>query len=264
MSRVPYYLLVVGFGLMTLGGFALAAPSPAELGWIEHEMTCAEWLDASEPITGSVRLTECTLAPSVDGGEPGDDALRLAQLTAARDLGPMGVDGDGGVNEAAARLWPARVEPGFDGSSQRGLVLVTHDDELRRLADTFSNGEERGRSGDGSDMQWLPSYDDQLVPGPRARFRQRHRDELQRTRTFEGVIEPDWGSDHASLVDALASELSPTFVIAPAVADRTLRAPGIVLATFGGLALLLIVLAQRRWTRRREELTGAGGRPLTF
>ncbi len=93
-----------------------------------------------------------------------------------------------------------------------------------------------------------------------ARFVERHRAELVRTADLTGTIEMHT-PDSADFDDELADEVP---VIRDTSEDPQLgRALGIVLSLFGLLGLLILVPLQRKWTRRREHLTGKG-RPLAF
>lgn len=244
MTRVAYWLLVAVLAATALGGLALAAPTPAELGWIDHEMTCAEWFASPSPPTGSVRLTECALGPDSPLIIGREGSLDVPRLAADRSFEHEG------VTAGAARLWAA------DGDTPpgRALVLVTHDPALRRLTHTFA-GSQR--------PWWTGGAVAEDAAASRARFLARHKDELRAPRVVEGVVEDLWTSPHSTLAAPLADG-PPAFVIAPPDARRLGRAPGIATATLAGLALFLLVLLQRRWTRRREELLGGASRPLTF
>jgi hypothetical protein len=236
MNRFAYYALVVIFGLSAVGGAVLLAPSPAELGFYEHEMTCAEWFAREPVVTGSVRLTDCVLDASA-----GMNVRRSRSGT--------------GVVAAGVRVRP----PGVRGESERVLVLVTTDPDLRRLADTH---ERHAASGSGLFLD----------EGSPARFRERHRAELARLRGVEGVLEyQGWPGpmDDYDLVAELGHRGdSPadtgSHVLAPAQASAGSRAAGTTLLLLGLLGIGLLVRAQRRWTRRRAELTGNTTRPLKF
>ncbi len=58
MTRGAYLLGLALFGVCLIGGVALTAPSPSELGWVERA-SCAEWLAA--PREGAFTLEDCEL-----------------------------------------------------------------------------------------------------------------------------------------------------------------------------------------------------------
>ena len=254
MTRPSFTLLCVLLGAVTVGGVVLALPTPAELGWIEHEMTCAEWFEADEPPTGSVRLTECAIAPTVrpESRPRSARVVRRTGLEVAELAAEVSMDARG-IESAAVTLWPPEVDHDFvdENAFERRLIFVTEDAELRRLADAF----------DRNTRSW--ALDDDPMDGRyQDRFRARHERTLRQPRTVQGVLEPvtddDYGA-HARLVrDGTA------YVLGRSERRRALRFSSVALATLAGLALLWLVTRQRRWTRRREELLSGRSGPLTF
>lgn len=224
MNRFAYRVLVGLFGASVLAGAALLAPRPAELGFVEHEMTCDAWFAREgEAVTGLVRLTDCRL-----------DVSRMVSRRSRIDRG---------VTEAAVQVRPPTAEPARgSGPHPRELVLVTADPALRRLADTYD------RHGDAAGT---------------ARFGERHRAEGRRPRTIEGRIELGGHWDLTGPLLGLEEPRRP-HVMAPPRRDPASRAAGTLLLLLGGSALLILVPAQRRWTRRRAELRGDTTRPLRF
>ncbi|HJL15777.1 MAG TPA: hypothetical protein RMH99_08980 [Sandaracinaceae bacterium LLY-WYZ-13_1] len=236
MSRLGYWAIVLVFGASAVGGAALFTPTPGELGLVDHEMTCAEWFAHEGPApTGHVRLTDCAL----DGTRWGIRG------------GHWGV---GGTSAAGVEVEPADPdaprahEPtGYGGEVvPRRLGLSTRDPSLRRLADTYVQ------------------HDGEAA---RARFRARHAAELRPVRDLEGelVRVPPAIAD-AEVVEALAldQQPGPAWTLRPARRSTGRRATGVSFFVLGVLGLLILIPAQRRWKRRREELCGGTDRPLTF